>query len=97
MLGAGGIAGCITWASVYPLDTVKTRYQTQSMSNLDERKPLIAGERRYTSTLHCIKDTLRQEGLSGMYRGIGITMVRAFIVNAVTFYGYEWMKEWLDK
>jgi hypothetical protein len=78
------------------------------MSSLDERKPLIAGERRYTSTLHCIKDTLRQEGLTGMYRGMGITMVRAFIgiisqfgnlfkVNAVTFYGYEWMKEWLDK
>lgn len=45
-----------------------------------------------------------------MYRGMGITMVRAFIgkyspliwqisfkVNAVTFYGYEWMKDLLDK
>jgi hypothetical protein len=37
-----------------------------------------------------------------MFRGVGVTMVRAFIgkvsyllvnkVNAVTFYGYEWAK-----
>jgi hypothetical protein len=81
------------------------------MASLEELKPLIAGERRYTSTWHCVKDTFRQEGFIGMYRGMGITMIRAFIgippffsrrslfsqVNAVTFYGYEWMKELLDR
>ena len=98
MLSAGGIAGCITWASVYPLgvshqpdyklttDTVKTRYQTQYMSSLEEMKPLIAGERRYASTWHCIKDTFRQEGVAGMYRGMGITMVRAFIGIIIPYY-----------
>jgi hypothetical protein len=49
------------------------------MSSLEERKPLMAGERRYLSTWHCVKDTFREEGLMGMYRGMGITMVRAFI------------------
>ena len=61
------------------IDTVKTRYQTQYMSTLEEIKPLVGGERRYISTWHCMKDTFRQEGLSGIYRGMGITMVRAFI------------------
>ena len=90
MLGAGGIAGCITWASVYPLgisfprnelmiDTIKTRYQTQYMAPKGDIEPLIAGERRYNSTWHCVKDTFRQDGVSGVYRGMGITMVRAFI------------------
>jgi Mitochondrial carrier protein len=60
-------------------DTVKTRYQTQRMSLLDEVKPLMAGERKYLSTWHCVKDTFREEGLRGMYRGMGITMIRAFI------------------
>jgi len=45
-----------------------------------------------------------------MYRGLGVTMVRAFIgkyapakfkaylaVNAVTFYGYEWVKDRLER
>lgn len=60
-------------------DTIKTRYQTQRMSSLDEVKPLIAGQRRYLSTWHCVKDTFREEGMMGMYRGMGITMIRAFI------------------
>ena len=56
------------------------------MASLEDRKPLIAGERTYLSTWHCVKNTLREEGLSGMYRGIGVTMVRAF-VGMHTFYG----------
>jgi hypothetical protein len=78
------------------------------MALVEEMKPLIE-ERRYISTWHCIRDTFRQEGIMGMYRGMGVTMVRGFIgmtslncraylkVNAVTFYGYEWVKEWLDR
>ena len=27
ILVAGGVAGCVTWASVYPLDVIKTRVQ----------------------------------------------------------------------
>lgn len=61
------------------IDTVKTRYQAQYMPSLQEIESLIAGERRYISTWHCVKDTLRQEGVLGMYRGMGITMIRAFI------------------
>jgi hypothetical protein len=88
---------------------IKTRYQTQPMPSLEGFKPLVVGERVYTSTWHCVKDTFRQDGLVGMYRGMGITMIRAFIgttlfkigslfkVNAVTFYCYEWAMEWLDR
>lgn len=92
-------------------DTIKTRYQTQYMSSREDiNKPLLAGERRYKSTWHCVTETFRQEGVVGTYRGMGITMFRAFIgnrsvnseesdrlVNAVTLYGYEWTKEWLDR
>jgi len=49
------------------------------MASLEELEPLIAGERKYISTWHCVKDTFRQEGFIGMYRGMGITMIRAFI------------------
>jgi Mitochondrial carrier protein len=61
------------------IDTVKTRYQTQQMSSLEEMKSLIGGERKYISTWHCVKDTFLQEGFMGMYRGMGVTMIRAFI------------------
>ena len=30
---AGGISGCLIWALVYPVDTLKTKLQTASNSN----------------------------------------------------------------
>jgi solute carrier family 25 carnitine/acylcarnitine transporter 20/29 len=33
VLLAGGIAGVITWASIFPLDVIKTRVQTQAFSS----------------------------------------------------------------
>ena len=36
MLGAGGIAGCITWASVYPLGTSQTPAELITRYNQDE-------------------------------------------------------------
>jgi hypothetical protein len=49
------------------------------MSSLDETKPLIGRDRRYNSTWHCVKDTFNEEGLRGIHRGLGVTMLRAFI------------------
>lgn len=49
------------------------------MSSLGDIKPLLTGQRKYNSTWHCVKETVRQEGIIGTYRGIGITMIRAFV------------------
>jgi len=45
-LVAGGIAGCVTWASIYPLDVIKTRVQTQQLQselipNASLHRPLL--------------------------------------------------------
>jgi solute carrier family 25 (mitochondrial carnitine/acylcarnitine transporter), member 20/29 len=34
VLLAGGIAGVVTWASIFPLDVIKTRVQTQAFTSL---------------------------------------------------------------
>lgn len=39
VLLAGGIAGVITWASIFPLDVIKTRVQTQSFASSSSSSP----------------------------------------------------------
>lgn len=73
---AGGSSGCITWAAVYPVDVIKTRIQTSSLDS-----PVsLWGAGRQLVTKH---------GWSVMFRGLGVTLVRAFPVNGTIFPVYE--------
>ena len=85
VLFAGGIAGVITWTSIYPLDVIKTRMQTQdAASMLDaEAAGLLSESRRNRGALQIARDTFRTEGYGAFYRGLGVCSLRAFIVNAV--------------
>ncbi|RKP25427.1 mitochondrial carrier domain-containing protein [Syncephalis pseudoplumigaleata] len=87
LLLCGGVAGICTWASVYPLDVVKSRVQTQ----LD-----AADERRTVSATECARQLYRQEGWRGFTRGLSVTLARAFPVNAVTFLVYELVYRWMS-
>lgn len=75
---AGGWAGVIAWTSIYPIDVVKSRLQTQ---------PLDAP--MYRSLLHCARELYRNEGAAVYSRGLLATVLRAFPLNAVTFSFYE--------
>lgn len=86
VLISGGIAGVITWVSIYPLDVIKTRLQTQSSRSV-ERQPLLPGNNlvahREQTSLGVARDIWQSSGVRGFYRGLGICSLRAFIVNAV--------------
>lgn len=87
-LVAGGVAGVVTWVSIYPLDVVKTRLQTQSVEG--EGQALLGEQKgRRKKSVDVAKEIWRKDGLSGFYRGLGICSVRAFVVNAVQWYAYE--------
>lgn len=93
ILLCGGIAGIVTWASVFPLDVIKTRLQAQgSLGSLlpagvsPERQTLLrpsGSDGRILGTLGVAKEAYRTEGLRVFYRGLGVCSLRAFIVNAV--------------
>ncbi|KAK9368753.1 mitochondrial carrier domain-containing protein [Lipomyces kononenkoae] len=91
LLIAGGIAGCLSWASIYPLDVIKTRYQAQLANDAS-----LHSSERYTSSWDCARKTYRAGGIRFFFRGITVTMVRAFLVNAVQFGTYEWMVKVLE-
>ena len=70
---AGGCAGSFSWAIVYPIDLIKSRIQALPLDcSKNER-----------SIMHIGKAILKESGWKALYRGFGITVIRAFPVNAV--------------
>jgi solute carrier family 25 carnitine/acylcarnitine transporter 20/29 len=85
VLLCGGIAGVTTWASVYPLDMIKTRLQAQTIATVPESRPLmqLQSNQQTLNSYQIARAAYRSEGLKVFYRGLGICSLRAFIVNAV--------------
>jgi solute carrier family 25 (mitochondrial carnitine/acylcarnitine transporter), member 20/29 len=85
VLASGGIAGVITWASIYPLDVIKTRLQAQDVGSAlgHESSTLLDGSPRRKGAMQIAREVFRTEGAGAFYRGLGICSARAFIVNAV--------------
>ncbi|KAJ6126666.1 hypothetical protein N7523_002278 [Penicillium sp. IBT 18751x] len=95
VLLCGGIAGIVTWGSVFPLDMIKTRLQAQTMhehssTDASEARSLLR-PRRTLNTFQLAREVYRAEGVRAFYRGLGICSIRAFIVNAVQWAAYEWL------
>lgn len=92
----GGLAGVITWASIFPLDVIKTRVQTQILrpepGRVGEQQPLLQAEipRKRLSSTEVAARAYQTEGIGVFFRGLGICSVRAFVVNAVQWAVYEW-------
>jgi len=102
VLLCGGIAGVVTWASVFPLDVIKTRVQVQStvvnqstLSNTESSTLLQHHTRPRSGAVQIAKEAYRTEGISVFFRGLGVCSARAFIVNAVQWAVYEWMMLYL--
>ncbi|KAH8129255.1 hypothetical protein FP744_10004464 [Trichoderma asperellum] len=98
VLLCGGIAGIATWASVFPLDVIKSRLQTQQHSYQPATSAAasvftyrgIASKKR-DGAWQIAKDTYREGGIRPFFRGLSICSARAFLVNAIQWAVYEWI------
>ena len=91
---AGGIAGSLSWAVIYPLDLIKTRIQslspTTATTTATRRSSYYHLIRTEQSMIQSITtNVINQHGWKALYSGFGITILRAFPVNAVIFPTYE--------
>ncbi|OKL61438.1 hypothetical protein UA08_03820 [Talaromyces atroroseus] len=100
VLLCGGVAGIITWASIFPLDVVKTRLQAQPLvvsnnsTEVQRRRPSVSTPLSHFRTLGSLgiaREAYHNEGLRVFFRGLGICSVRAFVVNAAQWAVYEWL------
>uniref|UniRef100_A0A7S2MYG6 Mitochondrial carrier protein n=2 Tax=Helicotheca tamesis TaxID=374047 RepID=A0A7S2MYG6_9STRA len=77
---AGGVSGSFTWGMIYPVDVIKSRIQTSSLE-----------EGRRESMMTVGRKLVKEYGWRYMYRGLGVTLARAFPVNGIIFPVYEFV------
>ncbi|KIW07769.1 uncharacterized protein PV09_01695 [Verruconis gallopava] len=75
----GSTAGIVGKFIEYPFDTVKVRLQAQP-----DGLPL-----RYSGPLDCFKQSFRQDGFAGLYRGISAPLVGAAVETSSLFFSYR--------
>ena len=71
---AGSIGGMFGTFLGQPADVIKTRMQTMNFTN-----PI------YTSNIHCVKEIMRKEGISGFFKGITPPLLSSIPINAIIF------------
>jgi solute carrier family 25 (adenine nucleotide translocator) protein 4/5/6/31 len=77
-MASGGAAGATSLLFVYPLDFARTRLAA------DVGKA-GTGEREFTGLVDCLTKIAKSDGVSGLYRGFGISVIGIIIYRAAYF------------
>jgi len=77
----GASAGMSGWVITYPCDVVRNNLM---------RGP-SPGEAAFSGAIDCAQHIVRSEGLRGLYRGFGYTVLRAVPVAAATLTTYDYV------
>ncbi|KAJ2628053.1 mitochondrial ornithine carrier protein [Coemansia sp. RSA 1290] len=80
---AGGCAGIGYNITSYPIDVVKSFIQTDDVRD--------AAAKQKPGILSTIRTVYARGGIPAFYRGLGITLLRAFPANAAMFMTYEYL------
>lgn len=76
---AGGSTGALTWGIIYPIDIIKTRIQTAPFDTPPQELRILT----------VAQSIVREHGWRHLFRGMNVTLIRAFPVNGIIFPVYE--------
>lgn len=91
---AAANAGIVTGTATCPIWVIKTRLQLDRSHAEKVGQPQAA--RRYRNALDCVRQTLRGEGIRGIYRGLGASYL-GVSESTLQWVLYEKMKSWLAR
>lgn len=84
---AGILASIVSKTAVFPLDTVRKRLQVQGpMRARYVHRNIPEYQRGVVGTM---REIVAREGFRGLYRGLGVALVKAAPAGAVTVWTYE--------
>ncbi|KAF8525946.1 mitochondrial carrier domain-containing protein [Hysterangium stoloniferum] len=73
---AGALGGVFANAAVYPLDTIKTQIQADASHTHDAKLTHKGARLDQKSIIALLFSILREEGISGFYKGFGASMIK---------------------
>ncbi|KAI9486686.1 MAG: mitochondrial carrier domain-containing protein [Benjaminiella poitrasii] len=76
---SGGFCGILSWLFVFPVDAIKTNLQ----------KDIMMTKPRYHGFIDCAISLVKMNGFKGLYRGLNVTLIRAFPIHSLNFLVYE--------
>lgn len=82
---SGAAAGIMNWIITLPFDVLRTRLISKIMNSKHQISAVVLG-----------KKILKDEGVSGLYKGFNVIMLRAMIVNGVALTLFEYLRLELD-
>lgn len=74
---SGGLSGMAAVSVTYPTDLIRRRLQIQGF---DSSVP------KYNGIIDCVCKIIKQDGVRGLYRGLGACYMKIFPANAIQFY-----------
>jgi solute carrier family 25 carnitine/acylcarnitine transporter 20/29 len=86
VLSFGGLAGFSLWLSIYPADIIKSKMQGSDFETS-----------KYKTFLGTGKLIIQEHGIGGLFKGLVPCLIRAPVVNAISFLVYEVAQENLAK
>lgn len=91
---AGGTSRVIAAVMFYPLQVVRLKleheqYYEYSKVTSSQIKTRLSDKRMYTGTWDCILQTAKNDGVRGLYRGLGATIANLLPASALFFVVYQ--------
>ncbi|KAI7857916.1 mitochondrial carrier domain-containing protein [Circinella umbellata] len=89
---SGALSGIVSKTAVYPMDVVRKRLQVQGPSR---KYYVISSIPEYAtrSSLKCMKLIAAQEGVSSLYKGLTVSLIKVAPAISMTFFVYEKTKD----
>lgn len=85
-MASGSAAGATTSLFLYHLDYARTRLGT------DSRACSVNGQRQFTGLVDVYSKTLASDGIVGLYRGFGVSIMGITLYRGMYFGIYDTMK-----
>ncbi|KAF4582560.1 hypothetical protein EYR38_002688 [Pleurotus pulmonarius] len=90
-IAIGSIAGMVSEVFEYPFDLAKVRLQSQLLTASS------TSTLRFNGPVDCLKQTFRDEGVRGLYRGLPVPIVGTMAETAILFFAYTSFQNLIKK